>query len=164
MTQDPNVVRNEVARITGVDLMGLIQKGPIPGTFIIRHKNGYVICRYEPDGLEVRGYNARNEHLETWDTTPQAESPGAAEFLRQILKLAETPVFKSRHREEKPDISRVSYTTQLGPVLVHTRRTDNRTAIVIEIVKTKKILQMFQERTTGAINMDDIVQLPQVPF
>ncbi len=129
---------------------------------------GMLLCSEHTAGWTAELFDHWGEPRILWSDEEDPRFQEAESVFGDILgRLAGTACqvsYEKRRVEIPMDIERKYFATSLGPMVVHTRHRRGGTEIVLELVQTGEIVELFQDLQNHSIDLDGSIELEQLPF
>lgn len=165
----PRTVRNIASEITGMKIKGTVEmrcndKGEM---YIIHSRESKWLCLKQSTGWLITQIGKDDMIKVIWSTTPTEKTEIGAKVIDLLLQTfgpSVHPKFQKERCEIKGEIERKTYITDIGPIILHSRRHLKGTEGVMEFVNDGVFLRYIWERKTSSIDMNNMRKLTNLPF
>lgn len=165
----PQEIHKIVEFLTGINFKGVVEKQEhLEGeVYRINLIDGYLICiKHEAMQIwSVIQFEQDETPIHSWSNLPTEETQFGIQLINALItnngKIT-NPVFQKQAMNS--EIGRKTYNTDIGVVIIHTRRHPVGTEIVVEIPNQETIMRCIWERSTGSIDINKVEYLLMLPF
>jgi hypothetical protein len=170
MSPTPEKIRAVVKRLTGVSVQGAVKRGNFQGMDVctcIYHGTAYH-CTYKDESWLVFSELPNNDGLQTWTDKIAPATRIVGDFARYVLRehfgdaeLTFEHELVESHTDG--DVLRRTFSSPLGPVVVHSRKIGGDTEMIIQASSRQWIGRFLQKGKTGQIDLSPTL-LTKLPF
>ena len=157
------------------DLTGLTTSGPVEKLikngkegFKVRLPDGFLLCLRGLHGWDVGVVDQDGKVCRTFTTCPGSEAKLGQQLvdlvLNDNLKLSADFVFEKGVYEIGKEIQRIYYKSDIGKVILHTRRLAESVEGVIEVRDRMIVLRFWWDTFFEGIKIRSIERISAVPF
>lgn len=129
------------------------------GSFLVCTKvdHGWIVCLFGHDNKLKAG----------WQNFPTEKTQFGIQLINHFINAngkSVNPVFEKEFMDAEHNIERKSYATDIGPIVLHSRRHPVGTEVVIQVIGQGLILRYLWERSTSSIDPNLMQELSVLPF
>jgi hypothetical protein len=135
--------------------------------YLIQIQGGLADFIKENDGWIIGVYNQQGRLLFRWISADKGDYQTAVELINAFIHInrkSTNPIFQKAFLDVTNDIERKYFNSDLGTIILHTRRHPIGTEGVIEVPDKGIILRYLWERETGSISPENLKELSSLPF
>ncbi len=163
-------IRAMAEDLTGLQTTGSIEKLIKNGKegFKVRLPDGFLLCLRGLHGWEVGKVGLDGKVCRTYSTCLGAEAKVGRQLVHLVLndklKLSADFVFEKAVCEIGKEIQRLYYKSDIGKVILHTRRLAYSAEGVIEVKERMIVLRFPWDQLFDSLNIGAIERISSVPF